>query len=578
MLCLGSEANADRKTEKAVRKIPRTKGVAGQEILYPGEAFAKLDTFEGLNLQDADKLYIQKDYKGAYAAYKAYSFEFAKSKALPYVLLRMGRCLHLLDKRNDAIKAYQDVVDYFPDDVLYAAAALYYIGECHGQNGDDDKKIAVWARMVKDDDYVGQPNSGTALAYLGSAMEKLGKFEEAAGYHWRTAVAFLQSNPAAAQIARSAVMSHYIVRSPNHGKVMEFYTAASGFDGRGDKVDKPNDDERYWSGVLLTAIGFNGKPEEREKVCSYWATKMGDRFAGNDWLRKLWFDVTFVYEKDSAKWVGRMEKQFAQKPATIDRVLQWCSYYGSDPKWRSEFFAKYSKPLMAGMKLKDKMGLMSQLRSLGMNDEAQAVMRSVSTQGMTDEEIRQYAFFAANYLGEEDILRYLARIKDTSFATKARFDYYHARSHRNRPFQEKALSEVPALKKDPKYAGQDLSWMEADLLQVLGRYEEAIKAYNAANKQPGSTWAVTDCLVALKRYPEAIKNVQGLESVGGSVAAQACLRVADIYRIAADKGKEVEQLKLVLRRYPKTGESSAAHNRLEGYGVKVIGGEAKAEE
>lgn len=62
--------------------------VAGREILYPSKEFAKLDTFEGVNLEDADKLYGKRDFKGAYAAYKAYSFEFAKSKALPYVLLR----------------------------------------------------------------------------------------------------------------------------------------------------------------------------------------------------------------------------------------------------------------------------------------------------------------------------------------------------------------------------------------------------------------------------------------------------------------------------------------------------------
>ena len=98
---------------------------AGQEILYPSKAYAKLDTFEALNLEDADKLYGQCDYKGAYAAYKAYSFEFGRSPALSYVLLRMGRCLHQLGKRNAAIKSYQDVVDYFPDDVRYAAAALY---------------------------------------------------------------------------------------------------------------------------------------------------------------------------------------------------------------------------------------------------------------------------------------------------------------------------------------------------------------------------------------------------------------------------------------------------------------------
>jgi tetratricopeptide (TPR) repeat protein len=551
---------------------------AGQEIAYPGAAFAKLDTFEGLNLEDADKLYLKQDYKGAYAAYKAYSFEFSKSKALPYVLLRMGRCLHQLGKRFEAIKGYQDVVDYFPDEVVYSAAALYYIGICHGENGDDNKKLAVWARLVKDDDYVNQPNSGTALAYLGTAMEKLGKFEEATEYRWRTAVTFLQANPQAAQVARWAVIAHYVTRTPNHEKLKEFYVAASGFEGQGRKTDAPQDDPRYWHTVLSTALDMQGKPEEKQSVASYWSAKMGDRFADDDGLRKRWFDLMLVHEKDPAAWVKRLEKQFTQKPITLGRVMQWCEYYGRDPKRRSAFFAQQSKTVTANLKFAEKMSLMEQLRRQGMDEEAQSMIRMFNLQGLSDDEIKTYAFFVAGYQGEEEVLRLLARMKDAQLATKARFDYYIARTHKNRPFQEKALAEIPALKKDPKYAGQSLLWTEAELLRGLGRYEEAIKAYQTANRQPDSTWGVTDCLEALKRYPEAIRNVQALESVGGAVAAQACFRVADIYRASGDKGKEVDQLRLVLRRYPKSKESSSAHHRLEGYGVKVMGGESKAEE
>jgi len=324
---------------------------------------------------------------------------------------------------------------------------------------------------------------------------------------------------------------------------------------------------------------MRGEEGRREQVCSYWSAKMGDRFTDNDSLRKLWFDVLMVHEKDRARWAQRLEKQFAHKPATIARVLQWCGYYDVDAKMRSDFFARTGQPMVAGMKNEEKMSLMKDLRHpLGMHDEAQAVMRSVSPQGMSDEQIRTYAFFAANYQGEDEVLRILARIKDASFATKARFDYYNDRSFRNRPFQEKALAAIPALKKDPKYAGTALAWAEGELLRSLGRYEEAIKAFQAANKQPDSTWAVTDCLVAMKQYDQAIRNAQGLESVGGAVAAQACFKVADIYRISGDKGREVDQLRLVLRRYPKSGESSSAHQRLENYGVKVVGGEAAAEE
>ena len=550
---------------------------AGQEILYPGEAFAKLDTFEGVNLEDADKLFIAKDFNGAYAAYKAYSFEFPKSKALPYVQLRLGRCLHLLDKRNAAIKAYQDVVDYFPDDVAYAAAALFHIGQCHGQNGEAEKQTAVWARMVKDDGYVTQPNSGTALIHLGTEMQKLGKHGEAAEYQWRTAVAFLKTNPPAAEAARRAVIQHYAVRSPDHEKLKEFFIAASGFNGDGRNTDKPEEDARYWSTVLQTALEKNEDAAAREKSCAYWTAKMGARFTDNDDLRRLWCDAALVHEKAPAGWQARMEKQFAVKPATIDRVVQWCGYLKPDPAYRSAFFAKQTKPMLASMKPAELMELMAKLlHPHQMHEEAQLVMRAVRTDGMTDEEVKRFAMLAAGYQTEEEVLRHLARIKDKLFATKARFDYYISRSHRNPPYMEKALTEIPELLKSPQYA-DGLTWTKATLLQGLGRHEEAIEAFRAANKQPDSTWEIAQCLRAMKQYDQAIKTISELESLGGPIASRASLEVANIYLTSGDKAREVGQLRTVLRRYPKTGESAAAHDRLESYGVALVGGESEAE-
>lgn len=549
---------------------------AGEEITYPNDEFSKLDTFEGLNLQDADKLYAKKDYKGAYAAYKAYSFEFPQSNALAYVLLRMGRCLHQLEKRNAAIKSYQDVIDYFPDSVRYAAAAMYYIGQCHGQNGDDAKQTAVWAKMVKDDGYVTQPNSGTALTHLGSAMAKLKKYDEATEYQWRTAVNFLQSNPQAAAEARKSVIHHYALRSPNHDKLSEFYIAASGFDGRGVKIKDPNEDPQYWLTAFGTALSPKESTEQKKKACKYWVGKLGSRHPSHDDLRKYWCDAQMIYEGDRSKWISLLEAQFAKKTIDVNRLMQWCEYYKVVPDYRAKFFAKHSPQLLEGMKFPEKMSFMGRLRHpLQMHDEAQQVMRTVRLDGLDDQQIRQYADFVANYEPEDTVLKYYARIKDKLFATKARFDYYSSRSHRNKPYMEKALAEIPELSKSPKYA-DGLSWRKAELLHGLGEYEEAIKAYNAANKQPQSTWGVADCLIALKRYPEAVKSVKELELVGGSVASQAAFKVADIYRIAGDKGKEVNQLRLVMTRYPKSRESSEAHTRLESYGVALKGGEAEA--
>lgn len=586
--------------------IPCAAEKAGDEILYPGKDFAKLDTFEGLRLEDADKLYIKRDFTGAYAAYKSFSLEFDKSPALSYALLRMGRCLHQLDKRHAAVKAYQDVVDYFPDDVRYAAAALYYIGQCHAQNGDTAKQTAVWARMVKDDEYVTMPNSGTALAFLANAMDKLEKYGEATEYRWRTAVNFAKSNEGAAREARDAVIHHYTRRRPNHEKLKEFFTATNAFGDRHGKGENPQEDKRYWDTVFGYALGAR---TDRENICRYWAARFGNLFPDDDGRRIKLFEMQLAYEKDGDAWAARMEKQFAKKPVTLDRVIAWVPSFSRDLELQKEFAAKHGGPLMAGaepgkqtallermdrrlrndfyanfiartvsgLDRKGKTWMMNRLRHpLGMHEEAQSVMRSVPIQGMSDEELRNMGMFAAHYLPEEDVLRYFAKIKDKTYATKTRFDYYMSRRHRNRPFQEKALAEIPALKKSPKYA-QGLDWTAAELLHGLGRHEEAIKAYRAANRQPDSTWRITDCFVALKQYAQAVKTVADLESVK-STASAACFKIADIYRIAGDKGKEVQQLRLVLKRYPKSSQSSEAHNRLESYGVALVGGEAEAEE
>lgn len=550
---------------------------AGREIDFPADDYKKLDTFEALNLEDADKLYNKNDYKGAFAAYKAYSFEFPQSSALPYVLLRMARCLHQLEKRNAAVRAYQDVVDYFPDNIRYAAAALFYIGQCHGQNGDSDKQTAVWARMVKDDDYVAQPNSGTALTHLGKAMEELGKHEDAAEYYWRTAVNFLKSNPGAAADARNAVRFHYVVRNPSHEKLSQFYTEASGFDGHGRNKQDVDADPQYWSTVLNTVLR-EARDDTREPAAAYWTAKMGDKFSDNDDLRKQWCDVQLIHEKRQESWLNRLQKLYASKPKSMDRILKWCGYYSPVHEYRSQFFAEESKSLLAGLDSKEQMKLMHSLRGQRMDAEVQMFVRKFDTRGLGDEEIVDFVNFAAHYEPEETILRHLQRMKDKLAATKARFDYYNARTHRNRPFMEKALAEIPELRKSPKYAGEQLSWDEGRLLHGLGRYEEAIKAYRTSNRQPDATWAIAGCLQSMKQYPEAIKTLREIETVGGNVASRASLEIAKVYRAAGDKAREVDQLRIVLKRYPKSGESSEAHRTLESYGVAMVGGRSEAEE
>lgn len=549
---------------------------SAQEVLYPSEDFAKLDTFESIAVEDADKLFVKKDYPGAYAAYKAYSIEFAQGEALPYVLLRMGRCLHLAGKRNTAIKAYQDVVDYFPNDVRYAAAALYHIGQSHLQNGNEDKALAVWAKMVKDKSYVAQANSGAALIKLAEAMQKRGDFNEAAEYQWRTAVAFRESNKQAAEAARKSVELHYTVRSPNQAKLLAFCNEVGGFGWR-QNINKPEENAIYWRHVLSLALNNRLEEAKQIEVARYWDGQMGDRFVKDDSLRVLWFNARLAHDKDRKAWAQRMDAQFKLQPVTIKRVKSWLSYYNAVPKMRSAFYAMHGQPLVSGLSTDEKIKLLQHLRHpMRMHDEALQVLKTVRTNGMDDAVLAQFAGYVVEYEGEDAFLLTVNKIKDKTFAARTRFNYYFSRSHRNGENQKKALAEVPVLSKSPDHA-QDIVWPQATLMQWQGEYEQAIKLYKAANRQPQSAWAIIDCRLAMKQHAKAVQLCEELYGVPAE-AARACFKIADIYRATGDKSKEVQQLQLVLRRHKGTRESSEAHGRLEKYGVKIIGGEAEAKD
>src|SRR3954470_14627581 len=80
------------------------------EVQLTNDQFKKLDQFESFALQKADKIFNgeKKEYKQAAAEYEAFVLDNPRSKVLPYALLRKARCSHLTNKRNAAIKEYQE--------------------------------------------------------------------------------------------------------------------------------------------------------------------------------------------------------------------------------------------------------------------------------------------------------------------------------------------------------------------------------------------------------------------------------------------------------------------------------------
>src|SRR6185436_8002949 len=83
---------------------------AEAEVALTDAQFKNLDQFESFALQKADKIFNseKKEYKQAGAEYEAFVLDNPRSKVLPYALLRKARCIQLSNKRNAALKEYQE--------------------------------------------------------------------------------------------------------------------------------------------------------------------------------------------------------------------------------------------------------------------------------------------------------------------------------------------------------------------------------------------------------------------------------------------------------------------------------------
>jgi tetratricopeptide (TPR) repeat protein len=556
------------------------------ELMLDAKIFSKLDTFESVSLEEADRAFSEHDFVGAAAAYKAFTFEFGQSKALCYALFRMARCMHLVDKRNAAIKAYQNVVDYFPDNVVFAAEAMYQQGICHRENGDDNKCVAVWAKMVKDRDYVNQAKSGTALEFLAKLMDKRKKYKDATEYRWRTAKNFRKKNPHAAHNAGVGVVDYYVWLKDLEN-LSKFCVDASGVGftrvGYGNRIDqlkgfeKPETCRGFWSRALDHAQKLNRGADNderlraRKEVTKYWVGQSETRFKDEDWKIHI-ANCKLIYEEDGRKkWHDRIDGLFSASPVTLERVKKYMGVYNYNKSVRLSFFKKNAQPIINSMKdFKEKIDFAKFLRSKRMEEEASTIANAITPGGLKDDELVSLLSFFS--VGTDRYNLIWSKIKDKFLAAKTRLDQWW----RHRKWEE-ALVDIQVLKKSPKYA-QQVVWMEAECLQFTQQFEKAIKAFRAANRQPDSTWRVADCQIAMEQFDDAVRTVTGLQMVGGAVASRAAYKIADIYKLMGKKGKEIDQLRLVLRRHPGTREASGAHQRLERYGVKLIGGESKAKE
>ncbi len=557
-------------------------GRRGDDIevhLSSGE-LEKLGDFETHALNKADKSFNEGDFRRSAAEYQAFILQYGRSRAVPYALVRWGRSLHRANKRNDALKQYQEVLDYFPNVIKYAGAALYYKGLAHWQNGDVKLATKAWAQMARDKDYSKHPLAAGAINRLADELLKQNQAETAVAYYRQVAIDFRNSNDDESDQARGKAIYHYVRRALNEAKLRSLYFDTKGFDHYKARVpDDPKDlatDRGYW-GRVLELVDNHGRfdddqAELRDNYYRYWVEQLGGKFADWDGYQIKVIGFQRIYERDDNAWMKRLDDLFQrnQTQGDYDRVLRWIRLYAGHKAKAMKYyemldFAKMSPDQIVSM-------MFVALKDLRDKPLAMNTFQKIPLVKLSDDRKAEIAG-ALRREGPELIEPICRSFQDAEYGKKVLLDFYASQRD-----VEKGLPLADDLATSERYACEAL-WIKASLLESAEKYAQAISVYRLCDdRAPENVFAIARCYAADGKMEPARAELKQIESFFKSHRAEAALRVAFLYRDFKKDELYQAALNYVLDRYPESGQSKVAHEKLEEKGFRRIKGGTDAEE
>jgi len=547
----------------------RTYGGGQNEVHLTNEEFKRLDRFEAHALDRADKIYGEKKYRQAGAEYETFLREYPKSLAIPYVLLRKARCLHKDDKRHEAIQQYNEILDYFPNAVEYAAGALFYQGLAHWENGDEDKAMKHWARMARDKQYRKHRLAAGAINKLADSLIAKGHAESAVSYFRQIAVDFRTTNLKEAHYARSKVFEHYVRTNPNEPKLRAFCSEARVLHkSRTVDVKQLQSSFAYWNYVRSRVQRYGrfaqDATELKTRYYRYWAQQLDGKFPEQDDYRIAVAEFHLAAGGDIDGWVRRIDEQFARgKQDDYGRITKWIAVLASR---KDKVEAYYKKLVFSKMDNRQIAALIRVLYdAVGNAPMGKNAFAKLNLAKMPDDEKVELA----RWFWKKDVAlgRELCKsMKDKDRSKHELLSYYHGKRD-----AKNGIPLAETLIGVPQYAAGAM-WKKAELLEWTRKYPEAILAYRRVTDSPANLWRIADCYERMGKASKAIAQLREVEGFFKKHSAQAAIRIAHVYRRAKLKQQCVAAYRRVLVKYPDTSESSEAHHRLESMGVTRIRG------
>lgn len=547
------------------------------EVQMPNDEFEKLDTFEAHVLNKADKVFSKGDYKRAAAEYDSFIVEFPRSRAIPYALMRKGRSLQHMDKRYEAAREYTQLVDYFPNAVRYAAAALAYKGWAYWENSDETKALTEWAKLAADKDYAKQPIAAGGLLKLAHHHRDEQRMDKAVDYYKSIAENFRKSAGHAAREAIEQVAYHYVRRDPNEPALRAFYKQVGTTHRHPSAVEQSVEellnDQRYWDAVMYY-IGrwgrFDSDQEgKRKRFYRYWAEQMEGRFAGWDDYQITLARYHFYHEGDRDKWMKRLDRQFERdyEQGDVDRVIKWIGLYSNfESKWKSY----YNKLSLGKLDNPSIIKLVKTLFGRVGNDEMAAnAFGHMNWQEISKDQLKHLRRLMWNE-SERLYMIVCQHYPDPDEGKYLMLQYHYVRRRQEPRHVKEGLELANQLVNSEHFAAGAI-WRKAELLYQAGRYEEAIAAYQMADNPPENLKGIVSCYLRMGKPDRAISQLREIESFFKNEASWAAYRIAQVYNGQGKREQYIAELRGIMKKYAGSPEASDAHRHLEKMGIKIGG-------
>jgi len=477
--------------------------------------YRKLNAFERAQYDKAANLYKKKNYKAAASEFEKFKVQFPDSPALPHVIFMRARCFHEAKVRHKAIKVYEEVLDYFADEIEDAAPALYYLGVAYFDNGDGRDGYEVMEEMVEDVDYRKHPLAAGALRRLADKYWRDKEPERAVKY-WKQVIRdFHATNRQEAHRARENVTLYYI----GTGEFDSYESWLVTDDNR------DNAKHRVW--VLTNAV-------DRAMKYFDWNSHNYSKFDKDKKRRDM--KRFYEYFKSNRQWYEKAGDTWRY----FDKAISFVAHRYGDKAERTQLI---DEAIAYVKKLADKKDANNKFAWLGdrMRDARDFAGAKYCIDQMTDPPYRAYKEY--ELLGRQG--KWNEAVGVLQMIEKMNNKYWSPR----------ALGERAHVYKD-----------------VMHKYGDAIEIYRQIAKPPGTLWAIQDCYKRWGKLNEALATLTEIENMFPKDAPNAAWHKASYYHEAGRGKQAIAQARKILKAHKKSPQASSAHQLLEKYGIATGGG------